>query len=103
MKKGAPDYIVKATTFPEMKPPFFNLMTDFEGNILIFPYMDDRSAEGKAFDVFSPEGRFLGFVKIEESKFRLTKAAPWKEGFWTFSYNEDGVPGLVKYRIEGIK
>lgn len=103
MKKGAPDYIVKATSFPEAKPPFFNLMSDAEGNILVFPYQTDRSAEGKAFDAFSPEGQFLGFVKIEEMKFRLTKAAPWREGFWTFSYDEDGIPGLVKYRIEGIK
>jgi len=103
MKKGAPDYIVKATSFPETKPPFFNLMTDAEGHILVFPYLDDRSAEGKAFDVFSPEGRFLSFVKIEENKFRLAKAAPWAEGFWTFTYDEDEIPRLVKYRITGIK
>jgi len=101
--KGAPDYIVKATVFPEKKPPFFNLMSDAEGNLLIFPYLDDRSAERKAFDVFSPEGRFLGFVKLEEKRSRLMKTAPWKGGFWTFNYDEDGIPSLVKYRIEGIK
>jgi len=63
--QGAPDYIVKNTTFPKHKPPYQYIMVDNEGNILVFPYQKDNEKNVEGFDAFDPQGKFIGNVQIE--------------------------------------
>ena len=98
-KKGAPEAIVKATEFPKEKPPFFNLMTDAEGNILVYTYRKIREEEWKTFDAFSPVGNFIASVKLSGPENMPRISALIGGGFWTFKYDPDGLTSIVKYRI----
>lgn len=99
MMKGAPEPIVKATEFPKEKPPFLNLIADSDGNILVSPYRKNREEEWKTFDAFSPEGTFLGSVRIEGGE-TLPRAAMIRDGvFWAMKTDDDGLVSLVKYKI----
>jgi len=99
VQKGTPDPIVKATEFPKAKPAFFDLLADSEGNILVFPYRKIRDEEGRVFDAFSSEGKFLGTVKIEGSE-RLPRDAVVRNGaFWATRTDAEGNVRVVKFRI----
>ncbi|MFC1514154.1 hypothetical protein ACFL5P_03990 [candidate division KSB1 bacterium] len=43
--------------FPDHVPYFYKLMTDSDGNILVFIYTDDKSVH--KFQVYSPKGEFI--------------------------------------------
>ena len=94
---------VNATEFPIVKPPFFDLTTDADGNILVWPHLKTRDDENKVFDAFSPEGRFLGVVREEKSRFISKRAVTPGGGIWSFSYDRDGIPSIVKYKIESAE
>jgi hypothetical protein len=98
-EKGAPEPIVKATEFPKEKPPFFGLLVDAEGNILVYPHRKIREEEGKIFDAFTPAGAFIATVRLDGPEFMPRTAAVVKDGFWTFKYDPDGLTSIVKYRI----
>lgn len=99
IKRGAPDYIVKNTEFPKQKPPFFSLLADPEGNILVYTHRKSKEEEGKYFDAFTPEGKYLGGVQVVGKDTLFQLVAVGSETFWGRSVNEDGVPRVVKYRI----
>jgi hypothetical protein len=99
VKKGAPDHIVKNTEFPKEKPPFFSLMADPEGNILVYAHRRSKEEEGKYLDAFTPGGKFLGGVQVAGTVILFQPAAAGGGAFWAQSVNEDGVPRVVKYRI----
>jgi len=99
VKQGAPDYIVKNTDFPKQKPPFYSLLADPEGNILVYTYRSNKEEEWKYFDAFSPDGKFLGGVQISGKDTLLPPAAVGGGAFWSRAVNEEGVARVVKYRI----
>jgi len=99
VKQGAPDSIVKNTEFPKDKPPFYNLAVDSDRNILVFPHRKNKVEELKYFEAFSPDGKFIGAVKIEGAV-PMPRRVVIRDGvFWATSADEDGVIRLVKYRI----
>jgi len=99
--QGAPDYIVKNTTFPKHKPPYQHIMADSEGNILVFPYQKDNEKYIKSFDAFDPQGKFIGNVQIEgDVTFPYFNWVNFREHFfWFIEQNEEGLYRIAKYRI----
>jgi hypothetical protein len=63
--KDPPEYITKYTEFPKHKPVYNNILVDSEGNIWVVLNREQKSENGKIFDAFSPEGKFISRVLIE--------------------------------------
>jgi len=101
LQKGPPEPIVKATEFPKEKPPFFNLLADSDGNILVFPYRRAGEKEGRVFDAFSPDGKFIGTVTVEGAAPMPRTAAFRKGTFWATQADSEGIAKVVKYKISG--
>lgn len=99
VKQGAPDFIVKETEFPRTKPPFFNLVVDSEGNILVFPHRQNRDEENNDFDAFEPDGKFIANVQVIEGGPFPFEAIIRKGTFWAGKADKEGLMKLFKYRI----
>jgi hypothetical protein len=99
VRQGAPDHIVKNTEFPKHKPPFFNLLADPEGNILVFTHRSNKEEEWKYFEAFTPEGKYLGGVQVTGKDTLFQLASVGSGAFWGRAVNEEGVSRVVKYRI----
>ncbi len=105
---------------PDTKPPFRDLFASWEGNVWVLvsqegvPTMTEAEAreeeertrrvpirywEPPAFDVFAPDGRFLGHVSVPES-FRV-EPEPIIRGdhVWAVTRDELDVASVVRFRI----
>jgi hypothetical protein len=97
IKKGAPDYIVKNTTFPEYKPVINNILVDPEDHILIFPNTPNPGKERFQADVFDAGGKFINRVTFLGKLGYQTVFAD-DLGLWTLLFN-DGEWSIVKYKF----
>ncbi len=55
--------------FPKYMPYFYNLLVDSEGNILVFPYTDDKDIF--PFQVYSPEGKYICDSAIDPGEYEI--------------------------------
>ena len=62
--KETPDYITKQTEFPKHKPVYNDILVDSEGNFWVVLNTEQKRENGKIFDAFDPEGRFISRVQI---------------------------------------
>jgi hypothetical protein len=102
VQRGAPDHIVKNTTFPRSKPAFSALAVDSEGNILVHTYGKNKDEMYRYFDAFDARGKFISRVRVEgETLFPgYGQRAKVIDGrFWLTKYGGDELPKVVKYRI----
>ena len=63
--KEIPDYITKYTKFPKNKPVYDNILADSDGNIWVVLNRKKQDENGKMFDTFSPEGKFIATVSMD--------------------------------------
>jgi hypothetical protein len=102
VQRGAPDHIVKNTTFPKFKPAFNALIVDSDGNTLVHTYRKNKEDMYRYFDAFDPQGKFIATVHVEgdvlfPAQFRKSRIA---DGcFWLVKYSSDELPHIIKYRI----
>lgn len=85
---------------PVTKPPVWNFTVAEDGYLWVAVTMADTTRVGREFDIFDPEGRYLGVVQLP---FRLSPGSSLLVGGDRLigeTQNEDGVPFLVKARIE---
>jgi len=105
---------------PDTKPPFRNLFVSAEGNVWVLVSQEGRATmtlaeareeeqrthvpplrfqEPEAYDVFAPDGEFLGHVRIPES-FR-SRPEPIVRGdtVWAVTRDELDVPRIVRFEI----
>jgi hypothetical protein len=100
--RGAPDYIIKNTTFPKFKPAFHALVVDSDGNILVQTYSKNVDEMNRYFDAFDSRGNFIARVHVEG---RTEFPGYWQRpkfvdgGVWFTKYDSDGLPQVVKCRI----
>jgi len=99
---GAPDYIVKATEFPENFPPYRGVSFDGKGNLWVQIYPADRTTN--VFDVFGADGRYLNRITVEggpiEASFSTHAMMRFHEGYlWKIEKDQDEFASLVKYRL----
>jgi hypothetical protein len=102
IKRGAPDHIVKNTTFPRFKPAFSALLIDSEGNILVHTYGEKNDETYRYFDAFDPRGKFIARVRVEgETLFPVygQRAKVIDGSFWLPKYGTDELPKIIKYKI----
>ena len=102
VQRGAPDHIVKNTTFPRFKPAFNALLVDSEGNILVQTYGEKKDETYRYFDAFDPLGKFIARVRVEgETLFPGYGQRPKviDGSFWLTKYGGDELPKVIKYRI----
>jgi sugar lactone lactonase YvrE len=94
-QKGAPDFIRQATEFPEFKPYFMGIKIDPEGYLLVQTYEMDK--QNYIYDVFAPEGKFIGQVKLPSLGF---SAIFYKSFIYALKTNEDEFPAVQRYRLK---
>jgi hypothetical protein len=101
LTKGASKFTRDHTKFPEFKPAFREIVTDSEGNILVFLYKDSQNGKLKYFDVFDPNGNFINQVKIiSNGGINYIKLVPTKDNtFWGLEEYEPMEPAVIKYRV----
>lgn len=90
---------VDRSAIPDTKPGADELFVDDEGNVWVFP-VTERGREGRVLDVFDPEGRWLGRVRLP---FALADGpVPLVRGgvLYGVTENELEVPFVVRARIE---
>lgn len=103
-RKGADKFTRENTTFPDYKPAFKKILTDYEGNILVFNY--EKNGRGnsrfraKSFDAFDSRGNYINRVEIGlEDGIYILKIASGKENvFWTIVETDYLDSGIIKYR-----
>lgn len=98
--QGAPDYIVKATEFPEHFPPYRGCSFDGRGNLWVQVYTSDRATN--VFDVFSPDGRYLNRITVEGARIEASFSSHTMMRFfgdflWMIVKDDDDFASLVKY------
>ena len=100
--RGAPDHIVKNTTFPRFKPAFSSLVVDSEGNTLVHTYGRTKDETYRYFDAFDSQGKFIARVRVEgETLFPgYGQRAEIIDGsLWLTKYGSDELPKVIKYKI----
>lgn len=85
---------------PDVKPAFEQVIVSDDGHLWVrtaLPYGQERTR----FDVFDPEGRYLGAVRAPEDLSSSPRPAI-RDGFlWAQVVDDLDVPYVVGYRIEG--
>jgi hypothetical protein len=104
--QGAPDYVVKATEFPENFPPYRGISFDGRGNLWVQIYPADRATN--VFDVFSSDGRFLNRVTVDGARIEAAFSSHVMMRFsgdflWLIEKDADDYASLVKYRMTAAR
>lgn len=94
-----PDYIVDNAVMPAVKPAFYEIITDYQGNVLVFPSLP-HGAENVVFDAFTPEGKFIQTVKVSKDLLNPHSLRFTDGSLWTSLLNEEDEPILKRYKIE---
>ncbi|MGD8727004.1 MAG: 6-bladed beta-propeller [Gemmatimonadales bacterium] len=105
---------------PDTKPPFRNVFTSAEGNIWVVVSQEGRATmtveeareeerrtnmpplrfeEPAAFDVFTPDGRYLGHVRVPDALRPSPEPIVRGDSVWAVARDELDVPRIVRYRI----
>ncbi len=120
MTEQYPGWKWNGPPIPDVKPPFRSLFLSAEGNVWVLmsnegrPSMTEAEAreeerrtgspqvrftEPPAYDVFAPDGRFLGHVRVPESF--ETRPDPIVRGdtVWAVTRDELDVASVVRFRV----
>ena len=98
-----PDIYKKNTEFPKLKPAFFNILVDSQGNILVSRYRNNRNEDYRNFDVFSSDGNFINtvqFTGISSFPRNFDQIYFIKNYVWIADTDDDGLYKITKYRID---
>lgn len=88
---------IDASRIPGNKPAFGGLMVDDRGYLWTSPSRPE-GATGTLFDVFDPSGRYLGRLDLDCRSWQRFVSA---DKLYAICNDEDGVPAVVRFRIEG--
>ncbi|MGD8536660.1 MAG: 6-bladed beta-propeller [Candidatus Aminicenantes bacterium] len=99
--KKIPDYVEKNTKFPKFKPAFYNVIVDPEGNILVFPYRENRQEMSRYFDAFDSKGNFIANVQVVgDVPFPARSGGSFLGRYvWSTRTGEDELIKIIKYKI----
>jgi hypothetical protein len=102
LKKGADPITMKHTEFPEFKPAYKRIVSDYEGNILVFPH-EPIEGEGCPYvDAFDPSGNFLNRAAIV-SGYKITpeRVIPLENNvFWLGLQDADDEQMIIKFKVD---
>ena len=97
--KGAPDWVVKATKFPSLKPAFDEVLWDPDGNIIVHPILQEGS--GQFYDAFAPDGTFIARFELAGAPELFHERKKWFSGsfFWTYHSDSEGNYHILRWRL----
>jgi len=88
---------IDLSKIPATKPPVGHFFIDDADHIWVQVTMPDEEDNGRVFDVFDPDGRYLGAVRLP---FRLWSAPVFRGGaLYAVTTDELEVPYVVRARI----
>jgi hypothetical protein len=105
-KMGADTFTRANTPFPTQKPAFKRIISDCDGNVLVFKYKDRKKDNANSFsalfDAFDNNGKFINEVKIYSSNdFSLYSSIPQKGNvFWVATQGKEMETLFFKYRAK---
>jgi hypothetical protein len=85
---------------PKTKPAFTSLQVDDRGYLWLEPSLPAGEA-GIAFDVFDPEGRYVGRVALPKNVTRIFTPVIRGDRLYAVTLDEMEVPSVVGFRLEG--
>jgi len=91
---GVPD----RSRIPDVKPPITRLWVDDRGYLWTERSNPEGAPAGTLFDVFDPEGRYLGEVRAPLALQTVLVRGP---ALYATATGEDDVPVIVRFRIRG--
>jgi len=122
LRRNYPGWRWNGPGIPETKPPFSGILVGDDGRIWVqlhttaVAYRSEAEAleeerrtnrpqrrfrEPIRFDVFEPDGRYLGQVRVPDD-FRMTPQPVLRGNYvWAVTRDELDVPRVVRYRLEG--
>ena len=102
----AKDFI-QATSFPKVKPPFYDIIADDTGYIVFVTY-EQTENEGTGCDIYDLNGNFIkkvfirGIPQLNSMNVRLDLT--FRNGnIYAALYSEEGYPKAVRYRLLSVK
>ncbi len=90
---------VDASRIPDTKPAFSNFFADPAGYLWVTAQLSEE--EGDEWDVFDPDGRYLGRVAKPEGFSAATGPIVRGDRMYAVARDELEVPYVVRYRIDG--
>ncbi|HEX8392543.1 MAG TPA: 6-bladed beta-propeller [Longimicrobium sp.] len=85
---------------PASKPAFSGFVTDDRGWLWVMPTMP-ANARATTLDVFTPEGRYQGAVTLPVQLSAYLPLVIRGPHLYTVALNDDEVPQVVRYRLQG--
>lgn len=92
--------IVDLDRMPKTKPAFQSIRFDDRGYAWVRP-SQPAGVKETAFDVFEPEGRYLGRVSIPAELFDMVPVVIRGGALYTVVLSDMGIPQVVRYRLDG--
>lgn len=101
---GLPKKEWQHLVLPQKKPFFKKIITDYEGNILVFIYKNSKSMKYAYFDAFDTNGKFIAQVRILPKPMDIQNAYFNKKTktFWAITKKDPAKlhTAVVKYKMK---
>ena len=85
--------------FPEVLPPFHNLLTDEEGRIFVFTYEKDKNSSAYMVDVFSREGKLFSRIPFKFPPFARHIKRIRNNRLYYIYEQENGSQKIIRYKL----
>ena len=98
------DWLKKMTYFPKFFPPYLSFLTDDRGRLLVMTYEDGENPGEFMFDIFNPDGVFIGRKSINVLVWSGPLKAKMKRNLlYCLQEKDSGYKRLVVYKVNWEK
>lgn len=91
---------VDASRIPGVKPAVEDFLVAEDGYLWVNPVVADTSAQGRTLEIFDPEGRFLGVLRLPFELQFYPKPVLTGDRIIAMTQDSSGVPYIVRARVE---
>jgi hypothetical protein len=85
---------------PDVKPAVRGFQLDEDGYLWVNPVQADTGLQNRVFDIFDPEGRYLGEIRLPFDLLSYPAPVLRRNRIIGVTQDEGGVPYIVRARIE---
>ena len=91
---------VDRSRIPNVKPAVNDLLIAEDGYLWVSPVVADTALQRRVFDIFDPEGRFLGELRLPFDLMLYPAPVLRRNRIIGVTQDAGGVPYIVRARIE---